>query len=351
MKNSFLNSFKKSICLLVYKLGVLRALSYFRVKILRKPSLTVLCYHRITDDNYLLSPQCISPADFEQHLIFFKKHFDIIDLKDIKCFLDGKKLLRDTIALSFDDGYMDNYIHAYKILNEHNLKATFFISSTPLLTSTLYWIDQLAFALSNLSNIASENLNDFSDELADYLINFVSSDVINKKLIAKKIFLYLNSKSEADKSGYLSAIKTLATKPESNNLNSASSSVMTCEQALEMQENGHCIAAHSKSHARFSNLTSSELTDEIVDSITLFRNRGFVVNLFAYPFGKVSDIGLNLDLSKILLQQNVIDLAFSTEDKCIHKSNDRYFLPRKVMSAQTIPQINLKLEMMAWAKN
>jgi peptidoglycan/xylan/chitin deacetylase (PgdA/CDA1 family) len=47
----------------------------------------------------------------------------------VNCFKSNEKLLKKKIAITFDDGYLDNYTNALPILQEYNFSATIFVIS------------------------------------------------------------------------------------------------------------------------------------------------------------------------------------------------------------------------------
>ena len=85
---------------------------------------------------------------FEFHLKIFKKYFHVFSLEEFIAFLKGefKPKKPRGVLLTFDDGYLDNYVYAYPLLKKYHLKAVLFITpsrilSKPLKRKTLldYW--------------------------------------------------------------------------------------------------------------------------------------------------------------------------------------------------------------------
>ena len=91
------------------------------------PGVWILCYHRIDDKpvQYTVLP----PAEFKAQMAYLKTHaFNVVPLTKIVDALQyGEKLPPKTVALTFDDGYKDNYTVAYPILKQYNFPATLFI--------------------------------------------------------------------------------------------------------------------------------------------------------------------------------------------------------------------------------
>ncbi len=114
------------------------------------PRLTVLAYHRIADvsdpgfDTYV-SNVSASPRAFRAQLDHVRRHFDVIDLERLLAWLEGSAdLPRRSLLVTFDDGYRDNFEHAYPALRERGLPAVLFVT-TGFVDSgrALYW-DRLA---------------------------------------------------------------------------------------------------------------------------------------------------------------------------------------------------------------
>ncbi|MBK6983995.1 MAG: polysaccharide deacetylase family protein [Bacteroidetes bacterium] len=65
-------------------------------------------------------------TQFEALITYLKRNFDIVSVQDI--FTDTKAK-KKRIALTFDDGYLNNYSIAWPILKKYNLPATFYITT------------------------------------------------------------------------------------------------------------------------------------------------------------------------------------------------------------------------------
>ncbi len=96
---------------------------------LTRKTCPILLYHRI--DNVKNDPLClaVSPQHFEKHLRFLKENYNILPLYEL-----SKKLLNNTIkgnevAITFDDGYKDNFINALPLLEKYEVPATIFITT------------------------------------------------------------------------------------------------------------------------------------------------------------------------------------------------------------------------------
>lgn len=85
------------------------------------PSVPILCYRNI-------SPVCgITPEEFRTHLEWLAMHgWQSIPLDQVVDYVKGGAAPPDrAFALTFDDCYLDNWVHAAPILREHGVQAAF----------------------------------------------------------------------------------------------------------------------------------------------------------------------------------------------------------------------------------
>ena len=69
---------------------------------------------------------------------------------------------------------------------------------------------------------------------------------------------------------------------------------VTTGQVLAMQDSGHEIGAHTRTHLPLSTLTAAQQQDEIVGSLTDLKTLGVNATSFAYPYGDYNDTTLSI---------------------------------------------------------
>jgi peptidoglycan/xylan/chitin deacetylase (PgdA/CDA1 family) len=93
----------------------------------RRERVVILCYHSVHPGKVFASA---SPAQFDAHLRWLKANCEIIRLCDALETAKGSSAAgRPRVALTFDDGYADNFEYAFPLLLEHELTATFFLTA------------------------------------------------------------------------------------------------------------------------------------------------------------------------------------------------------------------------------
>ena len=88
----------------------------------------VLMYHSI-DNNDHTTKLSVSPESFARQMEFLSKnHYNVVGLEKIAVYMQKKeKMPPRTVAITFDDGFMNNYEYAYPVLKRHSLPATIFM--------------------------------------------------------------------------------------------------------------------------------------------------------------------------------------------------------------------------------
>lgn len=91
-----------------------------------------LLYHRVgTEEDCKLPPVCISVNNFELQLDYLvKQGYYFAALDEVVKYVRAEITLPEkAIAVTFDDGFQDNYRYAFPILKKRGIKATIFINT------------------------------------------------------------------------------------------------------------------------------------------------------------------------------------------------------------------------------
>ena len=88
--------------------------------------LRILFYHRVADDRDELA---VTPAAFAEQMDYLASEaYRVVDVLSAIDLLESGKPLARTVALTFDDGFLDVAEHALPILSEHGFNATVFVA-------------------------------------------------------------------------------------------------------------------------------------------------------------------------------------------------------------------------------
>jgi len=134
------------------------------VRFLHRRSLTILLYHGVAPQtarptsiaNY--RGKFIKPAYFAAQLRYLQRHYTIMPLEEAVARMNAGTLPPYALAITFDDGYENNYQYAFPILKELHLPATFFVTTDFVFKRTPLWVDRLEYALDAARGSKSERI-------------------------------------------------------------------------------------------------------------------------------------------------------------------------------------------------
>jgi peptidoglycan/xylan/chitin deacetylase (PgdA/CDA1 family) len=104
--------------------------------VLSRQRIVVLLYHRVNDD--YADSVTVGVRQFAQQMDYLQTHHIVVDLEDVLLGQVRRDASRPLIAITFDDGYRDNFDFAVPILLRHRLPATFFVSTGLVDTELAY---------------------------------------------------------------------------------------------------------------------------------------------------------------------------------------------------------------------
>lgn len=97
--------------------------------LLMRQRAVIVAFHRIRDDSDPSDGLTVDTRTFTSYCEFFKRFFDVLPLRQLVGMLERGTTPNRALAITFDDGYRDNFINAAPILTRMELPATFFVVS------------------------------------------------------------------------------------------------------------------------------------------------------------------------------------------------------------------------------
>jgi peptidoglycan/xylan/chitin deacetylase (PgdA/CDA1 family) len=244
-----------------------------------RPALAVLVYHRVLrPDDWPYDRDVIeaTPEQFDEQMAMLKRHHDVAGPEEmVELILAPKKLKRLRVAITFDDGYVDNYEQAFPILKSHGLAASFFIPTDFVGKRQLPWWDQIAWAVRNTTRTELELTYpkpiSIRIDRADPVpaIRCMLRAFKREKNVVLDTFLTrveeacgLELPKEAPKRQFIS-----------------------WDEAAEMQRSGMAIGSHTHSHRILGHLSADEQRTECEESRALLKKNNLAADCLAYPVG------------------------------------------------------------------
>jgi len=249
---------------------------------------------RKTSKNYF-NNRHIEVEEFEKIINYLNYNFEIISLKD--AFIEPKeKNTKKRVAITFDDGYLNNFEVALPILGKYNVKATFFIVTKGLINPDFYiWPDLLDLAQSNYNGIF---------EVDGY--NFASPNYFNP-ILNKSLIEYI--KTQGNRA--CDIVNQITSKVENfKSLVSSNSELIEIIRKDNIVKYSNItnldLQSHTHNHFNLEYLSEEEVENELSTSKNLLEQIiQRKVDSVAYPDGsyndKINSIACQVGYNKLLV--------------------------------------------------
>lgn len=248
-----------------------------------KPGAVILLYHRvirIPTDPYNL---VVSPEHFSQHMEYLRRTCCPMRLHDLVEAMCHHMLPDRAVAITFDDGYADNYWHARPVLESAKIPATIFVTSDHVDSNYEYWWDDLERIFS-LPLLSPTLLIRTQDRFHEWHINSPAQ----LEQTRKEIFTLMRLLDSQAREG---VVDQLACWAGIERTGRADYRAVTATQLRDLACSEYVeIGAHTRTHPRLSILSPDAQRAEIVGGREVLESViQRPVDMFAYPYGDVQD--------------------------------------------------------------
>ena len=320
----FKHLIKETLAILLYNMRFGAAL---RLSHNSKSAPLIFYYHRVCNPevDFLSSPDLVvSKNNFEKQMEFIKEEFNVLPLDDIIDRLKkGKTLSSRDVAITFDDGYIDNYIHAYPILKKYGIPATIFITTGHIGSNNLLWWDRLSLIIKAVLCTKIKWDDYFSDLLTRELKNILSNEKALKRSLTP-LTNYLKSVGVHKREAIIHYLGNTVLKSES--ILPQQRVFLSWQEIKEMSGSGITFGSHSHTHAILTELDDKDMNRELSFSKELIKeNVGMEPKGFSYPDGCLDD------RVKASVITSGYYYAVQTNRLLLRSLTDIYSIPRKMI--------------------
>lgn len=251
-----------------------------------RDALTILCFHRIlpadAKNGYFMPDLAVTPSAFSAYCRTLKEYYHVLPLNEaVRMWTEGQTSDRPLAAITFDDGYRDNYRYAVPILAEYGLRATFFIVAGLVGEPQPPWYDRLARAWKSIETKGLSDKNLIDAGLNEPLVDYLSKQ--NHGRTAYALVAMAKTLSPAERSRLVQKCEQLADIPQAWPHDDL---IMDWAQLSALVAGDHEIGSHSYNHELLPQLDDEALHQEIARSKDfLQKNIGHPVETFCYPNG------------------------------------------------------------------
>lgn len=303
------------------------------------PGALTLIYHRVCDRERDIQLLAVSPRNFEEQLQVLAR-FQVVPLGSL---IDGQsKAQRNSIrmAVTFDDGYVDNLTHAKPLLEKYEIPATVFVAAGYVLNRRPYWwdeLEQLILSPHPLPEVIRLTIGDAQrnwhlGDSTGYPAIYQQYPAWNVTLpfdpsprhsAYRELHTEMRKLNVGRREAALDELRAYAREARASDLDIA----CTAQQVRELYEPGLVqIGAHTCAHPVLSRLDPTEQWDEIHGSKRLLEEiTERPVSDFSYPFGSQEDYNT---ASVDCVKRSGFQRSCSNFAGHVRKSTDPYQIPR-----------------------
>lgn len=231
----------------------------------------IICYHRVSNDfNSYLRPTKVE--DFENQMRYLTKAYNPVSLEKMVQHIQNRTPLPTrSIAITFDDGYRDNYENAYPIMEKYGIPATIFLITNFVGTGDIPSWDKAYYRLSKagkrtrVSTISKRPQYDVPLDEKSMPITTLMLDRFDKRESNHTPADYDDVRID-DYEG-----KDL---------------MLSWEQVRDMSDNGISCGSHTLTHPFLTRISRAQARREIHLSKEIIEQQtGKPVTTFSYPSG------------------------------------------------------------------
>lgn len=247
--------------------------------------LTVVTFHRVLPEplrqQYPYPGICVTPEELRWFCKFFQTYFTVGSHTAIyKRCLAGEQPQKPFLAITFDDGQLDNLQYALPVLKEFDFKATFYIPVTSIDEAKLLWHDRIGYCARMAKNQGEATMLKTLELANSYGIPVSLNRPFEQHLVEEAKLISTEARLQL-----VQAIEAMLKSPSPE-----WGRMMTWDEIRQVQQAGHEIGSHSMTHALMPQCNADALKFEIGESKhKLEKELGAEILSFCYPNGDFDD--------------------------------------------------------------
>lgn len=242
-----------------------------------RPGALIFFGHRVASDfDDLLGG--IPPDLFERQIAWLARHFRFLSMDELVEHIHQKKPVpANSVVLTLDDGYVDNYTNALPVLERHRVPATIYLVTDSIETGELPWPQRLAWVL------ARTQRNTLELDLPDR-VSFPLKTMPERVKALKAIKQIRKTLSMREQLNLFQSVVDQCGVPTPRGR------MLSWDQAREMRGRGITFGSHTVHHPFMNRLPLEDARHELVESKRVIEKRlGERVRHFCFPHGSYGE--------------------------------------------------------------
>jgi peptidoglycan/xylan/chitin deacetylase (PgdA/CDA1 family) len=314
----------------------------------------ILLYHRVASpamDPLLL---CVSPDHFTAHMDVLRKKYRPLSLAELAAHLDRGDLPARSVAVTFDDGYIDNLDTAAPILADRFVPATVFASGDCLADGRLITneleegilgapILPQAVSLSWRGEKRTWDFGEWTEWPVPLRREFLAWNLESREDPTPRHRAFREIHRLLRGADFNERIALLRDLQRQISPGGKARVLMTDRQLLEISRIGGIeVGAHTRHHLVLGGLPPEAQREEILSGKDLLEQAlGKPVTSFAYPYGSPWDVSIR---TVDLVREAGFRLACANTPAPVDRETDPFWLPRCLVRNWTGPEFAERLD-------
>jgi peptidoglycan/xylan/chitin deacetylase (PgdA/CDA1 family) len=276
----------------------------------------ILTYHKVSSEIHpFFGPT--DPTSFENQMRFLKEYYNVLPLVEIVERCRHGDLPARAVAITFDDGYRDNYDYAFPILKKYGLPATVFAATGALGGGQTLWHDRI-FDAFRFASVHHAVLND--EGSMELILESGPAQARSLELVLNRVrSLYGESQLR-----FVERLEQILQPVFPANY--LRPQMLSWDQVREMSRAGIAFGSHTVTHPVLSRVSRDAVRWELHESKRQLEEQlRMPIVSFAYPNGRTADF--NEEVKDVLKECGYV-CAVTTERGINRLHSDPFELRR-----------------------
>jgi peptidoglycan/xylan/chitin deacetylase (PgdA/CDA1 family) len=249
------------------------------VKRRKTRNVQIFVYHRVNDELDPFFP-AIPTGLFAKQMDYLASNFKVLSLEEAVERMKRQDVPDNAVAVTFDDGYRDNFLNAFPVLQRLSIPATIFLATGAVDSRKVLWHDRMFSAF-------RETQVPFLDGFDSGSQRYPLRTLQEKVLVQREVLKFLRTLKDDERSCW---IDRLIERLQVVDRKEVPHLMLTWDEVKIMHGSGISFGSHTATHPVLSKLSLDKAREEIYESKKAIEEKlGVAVKTFAYPSGNKED--------------------------------------------------------------
>jgi len=257
----------------------------------------ILNYHRVlspaAQNEAVPAGMVVRPQTFAKHLRYLKRHCRVVSMEQlIESRERNEPTGRPLCAITFDDGWRDNYDEALPLLRRYGLPATLFISTGFIGNGQTPWFYRLGHVLHALAAVSDDRCAALRSNahlnLPAALVDWLAGSTLQRQRDIETVIEAIKTLPGAELESVVERLRLLLASA-GQTVNGNDAAMLDWEQLREMARTSFEIGSHGVTHLILTQIPELAVKAEVFESKHCLEEQlRQSVSGFSYPNGDYS---------------------------------------------------------------